>query len=178
MLTILGSSRKDGNTELLVRKALDNVDHTTIRLSDYHIKPIVDLRHSATGFYPVNDDYEELLAQFLSHDLIIFATPIYWFGMSGQMKIFIDRWSQYLRDERFNFKEKLAHQKAYVMMTGGSDPKFTGLPLIQQFDHIFDFVDMSFEDYIIGHAVKPEEILKDLSALKKAEEWNEHFKNL
>lgn len=178
ILTILGSSRKDGNTELLTSKALKNIDHTTIRLNDYHIKPITDLRHSKTGFSPVDDDYEKLLEQFLSHDIIIFSTPIYWFGMSGQMKVFIDRWSQYLRDERYDFKGKLAKQKAYVITTGGSDPKLTGLPLIQQFGHIFDFVNMTFADYIIGHAVKPGEIQKDEAALKKAEEWNEHFKKL
>ncbi|KHE72866.1 flavodoxin family protein [Halobacillus sp. BBL2006] len=178
ILTLLGSSRKEGNTEFLTEQALSNITHTTIRLSDYHIEPITDMRHTESGFSSVHDDYEQLLELFLSHDIIIFATPIYWFGMSGQMKIFIDRWSQYLRDDRFNFKERLTQQRAYVITTGGSDPKLTGLPLIQQFGHIFDFVNMSFEDYIIGQAVKPGEIQQDSQALGKAAEWNSFFKNL
>ncbi|MBH0230980.1 flavodoxin family protein [Halobacillus yeomjeoni] len=175
ILKLLGSSRPDGNTEYLVNQSLEGVEHTTIRLSDYHIKPIADMRHTAEGFPRVDDDYEKLLKVFLEHDLIIFATPIYWFGMSGQMKVFIDRWSQYMRDNRFPFKERIAQQKAYVVLTGGSDPKITGLPLIQQFGHIFDFVHMSFEDYVIGNAVKPGEIKRDEPALQKMDQWKVQF---
>lgn len=178
ILTLLGSSRKSGNTEYLINHALEGVEHTFIQLSDYKIEPITDMRHTEEGFTRVDDDYEELLSQFLNHDIIIFATPIYWFGMSGQMKVFIDRWSQYMRDDRFPFKETMAKQKAYVMITGGSNPKITGLPLIQQFGHIFDFVGMSFEDYVIGNAVKPGEVHQDLVALDKVAGWNKIFKNL
>ena len=178
ILAILGSSRKEGNTEYLLGKSLEGIDHSQIRLTDYHIEPITDQRHTEKGFSRVNDDYEKLLEVFLSHDLIIFATPVYWFGMSGQMKVFIDRWSQYMRDDRFNFKEKLAEQKAYVIVSGGADPKVTALPLIQQFGHIFDFVNMTFEDYIIGHGVKPLEISKDTSSLQKAKQWRDAFSEL
>ncbi|MBA2175692.1 flavodoxin family protein [Halobacillus locisalis] len=175
ILAILGSARKEGNTEYLLRKSLEGIDHTQIRLTDYHIEPIIDERHTEKGFFPVNDDYEKLLEVFLSHDIIIFATPVYWFGMSGQMKVFIDRWSQYMRDDRFDFKEKLAEQKAYVIVSGGADPKITALPLIQQFGYIFDFVNMSFEDYIIGNAVKPLDIIKDTPSIQKANQWRDAF---
>lgn len=70
----------------------------------------------------------------LSHDVFVFATPLYWYGMSGPMKDFFDRWSQYLRDERFNLKDELAKKKAYVVITGGSSAKVKGLPLFSNFN--------------------------------------------
>jgi multimeric flavodoxin WrbA len=176
ILALLGSSRKQGNTEYLVHRILEGVDHTSVHISDFTIQPITDMRHTEEGFSPINDDYEALLHQFLEHDVIIFATPLYWYGMSGHMKNFIDRWSQYLRDERYNFKEELNKKKAYVVVTGGNTSTITGLPLIQQFKYIFDFVGMEYIDYMIARGVKPEEVSRDQLALHKASFWNEEFK--
>ncbi|RDY70913.1 flavodoxin family protein [Halobacillus trueperi] len=176
ILTILGSSRENGNSEYLVKQAMKGIEHTQLRLSDYKIHPINDMRHTDEGFSPVDDDYESVLSEFLAHDLIIFVTPIYWFGMTSHMKLFFDRWSQYMRDDRFDFKNQVRGKKAYVITTGGSNPYVSGLPLIQQFGHIFDFVGMSFEDYVIGNAVKPGEIKEDLLALDKMNAWNHTLK--
>ncbi|WP_343042159.1 flavodoxin family protein [Ornithinibacillus caprae] len=178
MMALLGSSRRNGNTEYLVNKALQDIDHKTIYLLENEIKPIVDKRHANENFSDVNDDYERLFLEFLKHDTLFFVTPLYWFGMSGQLKNFIDRWSQYLRDNRFDFKEEMKKKKAYVIVVGNNpDPKISALPLIQQFDYIFNYVGIEFVDYIIGKANKPNEILKDSSALKKANLWNEKLKS-
>ncbi|TMU84461.1 flavodoxin family protein [Bacillus sp. BHET2] len=176
ILTLLGSTRKNGNSEFLARKIVEGTDHTIVSLADMHIEPIEDLRHTEGGFLPVNDDYEQLVQLMENHDVILFATPLYWYGMSGPMKNFFDRWSQYLRDERFNLKEELTKKKAYVVITGGSTAKIKGLPLVQQFGYIFEFVNMEFADYMIGAGVKPGEIVNDLAALEKAERWNASFK--
>ncbi len=179
ILTLHGSSRKGGNSDFLVEEALDGVDHTSMHLLDYQMDPIIDERHTEEGFTAVEDDYERMLKEFLEHDIIVFATPLYWFGMSGQMKIFFDRWSQYMRDPRFRFKELVKQKKAYVIITGNSpDPKISALPLIQQFKAIFDYVGMEFSDYIIGQANKPDEIKFDSYAMAKADLWSQQFKQL
>jgi len=176
VLAILGSTRKNGNSEYLAKKIVEGTDHTVVSLTDLHIEAIEDLRHSEGGFSPVDDDYEKLVQLIEEHDVLLFATPLYWYGMSGPMKNFFDRWSQYLRDERFNLKEELTKKKAYVVITGGSSAKIKGLPLVQQFNYIFEFVNMEFADYMIGAGVKPGEIENDVAALEKAERWNALFK--
>ncbi|MFD2043233.1 flavodoxin family protein [Ornithinibacillus salinisoli] len=177
IMALLGSSRRNGNTEYLTNKVLDGVNHQTIYLLDKKIDPIVDERHTDEGFSYVEDDYEELFFEFLKHDTIVFATPSYWFGMSGQMKIFFDRWSQYMRDHRFDFKEEMRKKKAYVIVAGNKpDPKIAALPLIQQFNYIFEYVGMEFVDYIIGNGNKPEDILTDTEAIAKAKLWNDQLK--
>jgi multimeric flavodoxin WrbA len=176
VLALLGSTRKDGNSEYLAKKIVEGTDHTIVSLADMDIRPIVDMRHSEGGFSPVEDDYEELIQLILDHDILLFATPLYWYGMSGPMKNFFDRWSQYLRDERFNLKEELTSKKAYVVITGGTSARVKGLPLVQQFNYIFEFVNMEFSDYLIGAGVRPGEVVNDIAALEKAERWNVLFK--
>ncbi|UXH43594.1 flavodoxin family protein [Rossellomorea vietnamensis] len=176
VLALLGSTRKNGNSEYLAKKIVEGTDHTVVSLADLHIEPIEDLRHAEGGFLPVDDDYEQLVRMMEEHDVLLFATPLYWYGMSGPMKNFFDRWSQYLRDERFNLKEELTKKKAYVVITGGSSANIKGLPLVQQFNYIFEFVHMEFTDYLIGAGVKPGEIVNDTAALEKAERWNARFK--
>ncbi|TLS35333.1 flavodoxin family protein [Pseudalkalibacillus caeni] len=176
ILTLLGSTRKNGNSEFLAKKIVEGTDHTIVSIAETHIEPITDKRHTEEGFSPVGDDYEELVELMQTHDIFLFATPLYWYGMSGPMKNFFDRWSQYMRDERFNLKEEFKKKKAYVVITGGKDAKIKGLPLVQQFSYVFDFVGMEFEDYIIGKGVKPEEVKEDKLALEKAGMWNERFR--
>ncbi|HET7627210.1 MAG TPA: flavodoxin family protein [Bacillales bacterium] len=175
MTAVLGSSRSPANSERLVDYILKNVEAEKIDLKQYSIMPIEDRRHREGGFVPVDDDYEEILSHMLQSDVMIFATPLYWYGMSGYMKTFFDRWSQYMRDERFRFKERMKGKQAYVIVTGGDSPVFKALPLIQQFRLIFEFVDVEFVDYIIGTAGKPGEIETDKAAIAKAKAWNKMF---
>ncbi|MEI5906279.1 flavodoxin family protein [Bacillus spongiae] len=176
ILTIFGSSRRNGNSEILTEHMLKDIPYTKIHLLNQHIVPFEDKRHSSEGFPIVEDDFEDILQSLFSHDVYVFSTPLYWYGMSGQMKLFFDRWSQYLRDERFNFKAEMSKKKAYLVITGGGNPKIVGLPLVQQFKYIFDFVNMEFVDYIIGEGNAPGDILRDESSLKKALYLNESLK--
>ena len=86
MFVIHGSSRQNGNTEALTHMMIEDIETEQIYLRDHTVYPITDQRHDAEGFQPVDDDYEQLTKRMLEHDTIIFATPLYWYGMSGHMK--------------------------------------------------------------------------------------------
>ncbi|WP_416731898.1 flavodoxin family protein [Fictibacillus sp. JL2B1089] len=172
MAVINGSSRENGNTDALTQKALDGIQYTSFYLKNHKINPIDDQRHDRGGFDKVDDDYEELINQILQHDILIFATPVYWYGMSGVMKNFVDRFSQSLRDETLNFKDSMSKKKAYVITVGGDNPRIKGLPLIQQFQYIFDFLGTEFVGYLIGEANAPHEILSDSKSLGDSLSFN------
>ncbi|RAK18422.1 multimeric flavodoxin WrbA [Anoxybacillus vitaminiphilus] len=178
ILVINGSSRENGNTERLTSIMLENISHAHIHLRDYVIKPIIDKRHTVEGFSPVDDGYDQIIQSVLEHDILIFATPLYWYGMSGYMKNFIDRWSQSLRDKRFDFKKEMGMKKGFVVICGGDNPDMKGLPLIQQFQYIFNFVGLEYIGYIIGEGNAPDEVLQDERAIVQANHWNKFFKNL
>ncbi len=178
ILAIYGSSRDNGNNEQLAEIVLNGLNAEKVHLRDYHIQAIVDGRHTEEGFCKVEDDYEDIINKVIDHEILLFVTPIYWYGMSGIMKNFIDRWSQILRDSRYTFKETMAKKHAYVIAVGGNQPKIKGLPLIQQFNYIFGFMNMPFNGYILGQGSKPGEIMNDTTALKQAELLNQELKKL
>ncbi|HLT56564.1 MAG TPA: NAD(P)H-dependent oxidoreductase [Bacillota bacterium] len=169
VVVIHGSTRKNGNTEYLTYQAVPKNEGTHIYLRDYRITPITDQRHEEDGFTPADDDMGKLVHIMLQHDILLFSTPIYWYSMSGPMKTFIDRWSQIMRDPKFpHFREELKKKTAYLIAVGGDHPAIKGLPLVQQFQYICQFFDMTFGGYVIGTANKPGQIIHDQTALHAA----------
>jgi multimeric flavodoxin WrbA len=177
ILVFNGSSRENGNTDQLIHALLEGVPHTKIDLRKFSIEPIVDQRHAPGGFTTVCDDYDPIIELVRQHEVLVFATPIYWYGMSGQMKLFVDRWSQSLRDARFSFKDEMKMKKAFVAICGGDDPYIKGLPLIQQFQYIFEFVGLEYIGYIIGKGNAPGDVLSDERAMNDAKHWNQVFRS-
>lgn len=161
---IYGSSRRNGNTEQLARRLTEGFDADHIVLADYRFEPIKDYRHGEKEPYP-EDDYHSVIERVLAQDVLVFATPIYWYGASGLTKTFIDRWSQSLREDKAGFLAKLSSKSAWVIGIGDDEPHLKGLPLIQQFQYIFEFTGTRFEGYILGRANRPGDILEDRAAL-------------
>ncbi|MCZ8538242.1 flavodoxin family protein [Paenisporosarcina quisquiliarum] len=177
IVVIYGSTRPDGNTEQLTKYAIEGLEVEQIYLRDYKIEPIEDRRHSEGGFSDVGDDYNGIVERMMKHDTFIFATPIYWYSMTGTMKNFIDRWSHTMRDEKFpGFKDQLGTKKAYVIAVGGDNPHVKGLPLIQQFNYIFEFMSISFEGYVLGKASRPGDVSTDSRAHSAATAMNQKLK--
>jgi multimeric flavodoxin WrbA len=175
---IYGSTRENGNTEALTEIVIQDITVEKIILRDYNIQPIHDQRHDENGFTHIADDYDSLVERMMQHDTIIFATPVYWYSMTGIMKNFVDRWSQTMRDVKFpGFKEQLGTKKAFVIAVGGDNPHVKGLPLIQQFNYIFQFMGISFEGYVLGKASRPGDILNDQVAFASATEMNLKLKS-
>lgn len=179
IVTFIGSSRSGGNSELLTDFVMKDIAHKKFYIKDLCIEPIDDLRHTVNGFQEVKDDYDKVIEELQNSDIAVFATPIYWYSMSGIMKNMIDRLSQAIRDDRYpNLKERLKRIRTIVIVVGGDKPRIKALPLIQQFQYTFEFLDMSFWSYIIGEANKPGEIMKDTVALSHASLLNQKLKSM
>lgn len=108
-IIVLGSSRSKGETWQAVQDITDNsalipvIDLNSLSLSAY------DYDHSNH-----NDDYFPLIERLVEHELIILATPVYWYTMSAQMKIFIDRLSDLL-EVRKDLGRKLRGKKVFIV---------------------------------------------------------------
>ena len=100
VLGIVGSPRKEGNTDILVEEVLrgarDAGSNTEkIFLNDLEIKPCqaeCSDRCKKTGNCIINDDMSPLYDKIYKGDAIILSTPLYWYGPSAQLKAFMDRW--------------------------------------------------------------------------------------
>jgi len=88
---ILGSSRSYGNTRKIVEYISKTNNITIVDLNDYCIGYFdYDFKNSEDDFIPL---MEKLIAKY---DNFIFATPVYWYAMSGILKVFLDRFSDLL----------------------------------------------------------------------------------
>ena len=93
LLILVGSPRRDGNSALLARAVAEGAEQagtqaTVCFADDYIAGALTDTRHEQ----PAEDRYGELfLSHFLPADGVVFATPVYWYGMSAQTKAFFDR---------------------------------------------------------------------------------------
>jgi multimeric flavodoxin WrbA len=94
-LIILGSSRKDGETKKIVDELVSISGWDVIDLNDYEIS-YYDYEHKN-----LDDDFLGLVRQIIeNYDVLIFATPVYWYAMSGIMKVFFDRITDLLDFEK------------------------------------------------------------------------------
>ena len=94
-VVILGSSRGDGNTRKIVDLFTEKSGFDLIDLLEHDIS-YYDYEHKNK-----NDDFKPLMQRITSdYDLIVFATPIYWYSMSGIMKVFFDRITDCLSVEK------------------------------------------------------------------------------
>jgi multimeric flavodoxin WrbA len=97
VIAFLGSPRKNGNTELLLRQAINGVETAghrvkTFNLNTARIRPCQDCGGcEQTGECIIDDDMTAISAAIRAADRIILASPIFFFGLSAQTKIMVDR---------------------------------------------------------------------------------------
>lgn len=97
VLVISSTLRKNGNSELLAKEFLkgaqevgNNVEFVT--LQDKEIKFCKGcLACQKIGHCVINDDTIEITEKMKNADVIAFASPIYYYEMSGQLKTMLDR---------------------------------------------------------------------------------------
>ena len=92
---VVGSARSDGNTSRVVNAIASRATIDVVDLNDYNFTYYDYSRANS------NDDFLPLIKNIIeSYDTFIFATPIYWYNMSGIMKVFFDRFSDLLTVEK------------------------------------------------------------------------------
>lgn len=98
ILIISSSPRKNGNSQMLCeqfKRGAEEKGHmvTLVRLMEKIIGfcRACDGCMRNGGICVLNDDMAEILKLFQEADVLVLATPVYFYGISAQMKTFIDR---------------------------------------------------------------------------------------
>ena len=106
---IVGSARTDGDTMRLTEELRAHSGWELIDLNDYNISYYDYKYKNAT------DDYLPLMTQIIErYDNLVFVTPVYWYAMSGVMKVFFDRITDLLTIEK-DLGRKLRGKKMAVI---------------------------------------------------------------
>ena len=137
LLAITGSARGDGNTALMVahlRRALDLRDDQIVDLQSCRLEPF---RYDA----PPADDFLGIVERMLAHRHIVFATPVYWYAMSGLLKTFFDRLTDLLLSASGRRHGRALAGRDIWLIATGTDPT---LPdgFTEPFARTADYFDM------------------------------------
>jgi multimeric flavodoxin WrbA len=112
---LLASARKDSDTKVFLEEVFKNTDHKLVDLLDFSIQP-----YDYNNQYSAQDKFFTLIEEeILTHQSIVFATPVYWYAMSGLMKIFFDRLTDLV-----TIKKQLGRQlkgKSTFLLAVGTD---------------------------------------------------------
>ena len=97
ILALVGSPRLGGNTDFLVDQALEEASKLgsqteNITLSEYTVVPCLE-HDDCESFESCvrKDDTSWILDKFCEADVVILATPVYYYNVSAQLKAFMNR---------------------------------------------------------------------------------------
>lgn len=112
---VLGSSRSKGNTAVITDYVLGRTGFDLLNLHDYNIA------HFDYHQNYENDDFSDLFTIMANnYHVVIFATPVYWYTMSGRLKVFFDRITDALYHDKPTI-DKLAGKKMMVISCGNAE---------------------------------------------------------
>lgn len=137
---IYSSARKIGNTSLQVSDYLAQQEGQSFCLDDYAILPY---RHDKQY---KEDDFYILFEELLSFDHWVLASPVYWYSMTSQFKIFIDRITDYMDDEALKTKLRTLRQKQFSLLSNAASPSAPDA-FIDMFKHTFNYLGMTFQSH-------------------------------
>ncbi|HUN47474.1 MAG TPA: NAD(P)H-dependent oxidoreductase [Stellaceae bacterium] len=169
---LLASARRDGNTEILTRRAAERLPagcrQEWLRLMDLPLAPFADVRHS-TGVYPQPEGNERLLfdATLDATDLV-FAVPLYWYGVPASAKLYLDYWSGWLRVPGADFRSRMAGKTLWGVSVLSEEDPHRADPLVGMLRNTADYLKMEFGGVLLGYGNRPGDVLADAAALAKA----------
>lgn len=96
IVVLNGSPRKNGNTEIMVQtfaKAASKHEVVIFNIASMKISGCLACKYcySHSGECVQKDDMTEVLNALKDADMLVFASPIYWFDITAQLKTVIDR---------------------------------------------------------------------------------------
>ncbi len=122
VLGVLGSPRRDGNTEVLIDEILSGATEVgakiiKVRLAEMDVRPCRGCFSCSKESKCIqDDDMSELIVKMKQSQVWVLGTPIYWWGPTAQFKAFLDRWVG-IEHNHFRGKEVIL----VIPMGGGSE---------------------------------------------------------
>jgi len=172
ILAVVGSPRKNGNTHILVRKIADGVKARgapveELFLADLNIKEC-DGCHRCwkDGLCNKKDDMCGIYPKIAESDAIIFGTPVYWYGPTGLMKLFIDRFVYFNCPAN---KNKIKGKSAVIAIPFEEESRQTARPVVEFFKKSLAYLEMRLVGKILVPGVSEKgDVLRKPDCLAKA----------
>ena len=170
ILILSGSPRRGGNTELLVEafvKGASQKHHVeVVSVHDYKVNPCMGCNacfKSESNSCVQKDDMPLIYDKMAVADMLVIASPVYFYGLSAQLKAVIDRFHNPIRDT-YHIKKT-----ALLLVGAASLPElFDGI--LAQYRLCLNFFKLEDAGRVLVRGVKDKGDIQNTEAIQKANE--------
>ena len=152
ILVITGSPRKNGNSNTLADnfiKGAEDKGHTVVRFDSAfkNVHPCIACNKCGmNGNCVFNDDFNFIKDNIVNADMVVFATPMYYFGISAQLKTVIDRF--------YSINVKIRHpKKSALLLTYADNSRIKEQPIKSHYEVLMSYLGWSSVGEIIAPGV-------------------------
>ena len=175
ILILSGSPRKGGNTVLLVEafvKGASQKHHVeVVSVRDYKVNPCVGCNvcfKSKDNTCVQKDDMTIIYEKMAHADMLVIASPVYFYGLSAQLKTVIDRCHNPIRDT-FPIK------KMVLLLVGAASLPELFDSILAQYQLCLNFFKLEDAGRMLVRGVKDKGDIKNTNALNEAFELGQHI---
>jgi multimeric flavodoxin WrbA len=174
VLVLLGSPRRKGNSAILAEQIAKGAKSgkatvETIYLQGKNTAPCrgcMSCQKRGSKGCAIRDDMQEIYPKLIESYAWVIASPVYWFTMSAQTKIFMDRCyglSAYGKDPF------LCKRIAIAMTYGDEDPFTSGcINALRTFQDAYGFTQSKIVGMVYGSATDAGQIRSNEKAMQEA----------
>lgn len=168
IVILVGSMRKNGNTDILAKAFAEGAGQKNevdiISVADYKVNPCIGCNscfdREGHGCFQA-DDMQKIYPKLEKADMLVVASPVYFYGISAQLKAIVDRLHTPMRN---NLKIK---KLALLLVAAAELPTvFDSIKL--QYQLVLDFFHLEDAGMVLVRGVKDKGDIKNHPALKDA----------
>lgn len=160
----LGSPRKGGNTDILTQRILDGagevgLETESVALRELKIRGCIGCEKCwQVECRPCvfQDDMIALYDTIAGSDVLVFATPVYWYAPTAIMKAFIDRLVPFNRPQG---RPLIQGKRVILVSTYEEEGPAAAEPMIKMFELSLDWLGLRFTDRIVVDGVGPRDAI-------------------
>ncbi len=176
VLILLGSPRKRGNSAILAERIAEGAKSAGARVETLFIqgmkiapcKSCYACQKPNSKGCSIKDDMQIVYKKLLEADAWVIASPVYWFTVSAQTKVWMDRCFALLPRAKEAFADK---RIAIAMSYGDNDPFKSGcVNALRTFQDAYGYVQANIYGMVYGSAMDAGEIKKNEALMEEAEE--------
>lgn len=174
VVIVNGSPRENGNSAALADQVAEGAEAAGAQVESFYLHGMdinpcdaCDACHAEPyGGCIVDDDMQVLYPKLLDADAIVIASPVYWFTVSAQTKLFMDRCYSLVDADGYLLRGK----KIGIAMTyGDTDPFDSGaVNAFRTFQDAYRYVGAEIVGMVYGSADAAGEIRHNAELMAKA----------
>ena len=171
---LMGSPNKNGSTSLLVNefvRGAKEAGHTceVIDVCHANIHPCIGcVACGYEGPCVQKDGVEDIKEKLLSSDMVMFATPLYYYGMTAQLKAVVDRFCAY------NSSLNSRHLKSALLTVAWNADDWTFDALVAHYKTLVRYINFEDQGMVLGYGCGTPSMTRKSVYMKEAYELGKY----